>query len=195
MELTLTRQPTHPPDTPERLIVNDRQPVSADISAIFDAFFTRVYNYIRYRVQDARVADDLTAVVFEKVVMHLASYQPERAPLETWLFAIVRHVVVDYLRAQRRRRWLPIDLLRHHPDQTPAPENTLINRETTDELLRTVAGLPDRERELIALRFGATMTNRQIAALTGLTESNVGVILHRALRKLRRQLEPDTYHD
>jgi len=72
------------------------------------------------------------------------------------------------------------------------PEEVVIRREARQELVRALGFLDDRERDLVALKFSALMTNRDIAGVTGLTESNVGVILFRALRKLRAVLPAST---
>jgi RNA polymerase sigma factor (sigma-70 family) len=181
MEFTLSRDDAHIADAAQTSDL-------PDIAAIYDRYFTQVYNYLRYRVEDAKTADDLTAQVFERVVQHRQRYQPEKAAFNTWLFAIARHVVSDHYRTQRRRRWLPLDVLRQQPSDTPALEKTMIANETNRYLLAEVAKLADRERELIAQRFGAGLTNRQIATMLNLTESNVGVILHRTLRHLKTRL-------
>lgn len=157
-------------------------------AALYDHFFARVYNYARYRVHDAQTADDLTAQIFERVLRYLASYNPQQGPFGAWLFAIARSVVSNYHRSQNRWRWLAWDRLREHPSETAHPEDALEQRDQQARLLQAVATLDQRERDLIALRFGSGLTNRQIADLTGLGDSNVGVILHRALRKLRHQL-------
>ncbi len=52
---------------------------------IYNHYFPRVYNYVRYRVQDAGAADDVTAQVFEKALVGLGRYQPQRGPLVAWL--------------------------------------------------------------------------------------------------------------
>jgi DNA-directed RNA polymerase specialized sigma24 family protein len=65
---------------------------------------------------------------------------------------------------------------------------SVIRNETRAELLAAVPRLEDRERDLIALKFAAGLTNRRIAEITGLSESNVGVILYRAVRRLRAEL-------
>lgn len=76
----------------------------AAFAAIYDHYFPRVYNYVRYRVRDTETADDVTAQVFERALVCIGSYRPERAPFAAWLFAIVRNAVNDYLRAQKRQR-------------------------------------------------------------------------------------------
>ena len=160
----------------------------ATFAAIYDHYFSRVYNYVRYRVQDAETADDITAQVFERALASLSGYRPQRAPFAAWLFAIARNAVNDHLRAQKRRRWLSPAVLRDRAGAEPQPEDVVIHHETRDELLAAVARLSDRERDLIALKFAAGLTNRRIAKLTGLSESNVGVILYRAVCRLRAAL-------
>ena len=157
----------------------------AAFTAIYDHYFPRVYNYVRFRVGDAATADDLTALVFERLLIHLGRYRPERSPFAGWLFAIARNAINDHLRAQRRRRWLSLEALRGRADPQPPVEATIIDGEIRTELLAAVALLGDRERDLIALKFAAGLTNRRIAQLTGLSESNVGVILYRTVRRLR----------
>jgi RNA polymerase sigma-70 factor (ECF subfamily) len=158
-------------------------------AAIYDHYFPKIYNYARYRVQDAQTADDLTAQIFERALRELSSYQPERAPFGAWLFGIARHAIEDHYRAQKRRRWLSLDLLSGHASSDPPPEEIAAERETHDRLLQALAELTDRERDVIALKFAAGLTNRQIAGVTSLGESHVGVILHRAARRLKQLLE------
>lgn len=167
----------------------------AAFAALYDHYFPRVYNYVRYRVIDAPTADDLTAQIFERALADLASYRLERAPFGAWLFGIARHVIGDHFRAQHRHRWLPFEILRHHPSADPPPEQVAAINELHERLLNAVATLKDRDRDLIALKFGGDLTNREIARLTGLSESHVGVTLYRALRQLRVALDGDQDND
>jgi len=160
----------------------------AAFAAIYDYYFPRVYNYVRYRVQDAEAADDITSQVFEHALVNIRRYRSERAPLAVWLFAIARNAVNDYLRAQWRRRWLSLDALRDWPSSDPQPEEIADHNETRSRLLLAVAHLTERERDILGLKFGAGLTNRNIGELVGLSESNVGVILYRAVRRLRAEL-------
>ena len=172
----------------ERALVARATAEPAAFAAIYDHYFPRVYNYVRYRVGDAEMADDLTAQVFERALASIGRYRLKRGPFAAWLFAIARNAVSDYLRAQRRRCWLSLEVLRDRASTEPQPEEVAIRDETRAELLAAVARLSDRERDLIALKFAAGLTNRRIAKLTGLSESNVGVILYRAMRRLRAEL-------
>jgi RNA polymerase sigma factor (sigma-70 family) len=160
----------------------------AAFSAIYDHYFPRVYNYVRYRVQDAEAADELTAEVFEAIWGKFGSYRPERAPFAAWLFAIARNAINDHLRALSRHPWLSLETLRDKPSLEPQPEQVAIHHETRAELLAALARLSERERDFIALKFAAGLTNRSIAQLTGQSEDNVGVILYRAMRRLQAEL-------
>ncbi len=165
----------------------------AAFATLYDYYFPRIYNYVRYRVIDAPTADDLTAQIFERALADLPSYRQDRAPFGAWLFGIARHVIGDHFRA--RRRWLPFEALRQRASPDPPPEQVTAVNESHERLLNAVAALKDRDRDLIALKFGGDLTNREIARLTGLSESHVGVIVHRALRRLRVVLEEDQDHE
>jgi RNA polymerase sigma-70 factor (ECF subfamily) len=130
------------------------------------------------------VAEDLTATTFEKAWRGRAQYQHEQSAVSTWLFTIARNVATDYLRG--RRADVPLDDLREHSaDDNPADAIEL--RDEFAQLSILLAQLPARERELIALKYGADLTNRAIATVMKLSESNVGTILHRTLAELRVQ--------
>jgi RNA polymerase sigma factor (sigma-70 family) len=165
---------------------------SADFLRLYDEYFPRVYNYIRYRCANlgdgVATADDLTAATFERALTHLADFDPRRAPFGAWLFAIARNLVNSHLETERRRGCLPLEDCDHHPDGAVMPEEHLIRQETQAELLAALTHLDERERDLLSLKFAARFTNRRIAEIVGLSEANVGVIIYRALQKLRRTL-------
>jgi RNA polymerase sigma-70 factor, ECF subfamily len=156
---------------------------------LYDEYFPRVYNYVRYRCGDAATADDLAAQTFERALDRLKQYDPQRAPFGAWLFAIARNVVNNYLRAETRRDWLPLEACDRQPDRGITPEESLIQVETQAELLAALVVLSDRERDLLSLKFAARLTNRRIGQITGLSEANVAVILYRALHRLRIALD------
>ena len=109
--------------------------------------------------------------------------------MQAWLFAIARNAVNDHFRSQKRRSWLPLDWFSQLADPSPKTEDSLAKDETSRGLLEALDGLDGREREVIALKFGAVMTNRAITEQLGLGESHVAVILHRSVKKLQAALE------
>lgn len=158
---------------------------------IYDRYFVRIYNYIRYRVLERGAADDLVSAVFEKALNKYASFDPAIAPLEAWLFAIARNTLNDHFRRRKVRGWLSIDGHEERLASAESVERTAERGEENALLLAAMRGLSEQERELIAMKFSLDLTNREIAARTGLGESNVGVTLFRAMRKLKAALGPE----
>jgi len=166
----------------------NRRQTRPDAGEMLDQFRARIYKYLRYRGLDVDEANDLTSAVFERAVRKLDRYDPARGAPNTWLFAIARNMLNSHWRAAARHKTLPLEAVEEQLAFDPPPEEVVVGRETRRELIEALGSLDDRERDLIALKFSALITNREIASLTGLTESHVGVILFRALRKLRALL-------
>lgn len=160
-----------------------------DFAGLYDRYFSRVYNYARYRVGDAASADDAVSRVFEKALDRLPSYDPARGAVDAWLFAIARSVVADHFRGARPPG-PPLETV-ELPVREPEFLDALAGEESSRALLAAVGRLDERSRELLALKYGARMTNRAIAEQAGLTESHVGVLLHRAVKTLKALLEKD----
>jgi RNA polymerase sigma-70 factor (ECF subfamily) len=152
-----------------------------DWSAVYAEEMPRVFGYFRYRGFERATAEDLTSITFEKAWRARGRYRKDRAAVPTWLLAIARNVAIDHLR--RSRPVIPLEAASLRDDETP---ETAALREAQSRRLRALVGaLPERERELLALKYGAGATNRAIATITGLSESNVGTILHRTVGALR----------
>jgi RNA polymerase sigma-70 factor (ECF subfamily) len=152
---------------------------------LYDEYFSKVYNYARYRCGDAEAADDLTAQTFERALSRLEDYDPQRGPFGAWLFAIARNLVNNHLRTLQRSNCLSLDICEERPAPAASPEERLIQVESETELLAALSRLSERERDLLSLKFAAGLTNRRIAEVMALSEANVGVILYRALQHLR----------
>lgn len=163
--------------------------------AWYDEYFGRVYNYACYRCGDAVAADDLAALTFERALMHLEDYDARRGSFGAWLFKIARNVINNHLRNEARRNHLPLEWVGNQADQAASPEDCLIKGETQAEMLSALAQLSERERDLLSLKFAGRLTNRRIAEITGLSEANIGVILYRAVRRLRVILDVEENRD
>ena len=145
----------------------------------------RLYNYFRYRLGNESVAEELTSTVLEKAWTKRHRYRKDRAAFSTWLFAIAQNEVIAYLR--KRRITLPISMVEKVTSEST--ESIAEQAQDLGQLSRLLANLPEREREIVSLKFGADLNNREISVVTGLSESNVGTILSRVLQRLREQME------
>lgn len=160
----------------------------ADWDVLYADQLPRVYNYFRYRVGDGAVAEDLTSLTFEKAWVARHRYRRDLAAFSTWLMTIARNVATDHYR--RRREHVPLEAAAHVAGGEE-PHVAVERREDFDRLARLLGGLPERDRELVSLKYGAGLTNRAIARQLHLSETNVGSILHRAVQKLRAGWEPE----
>ena len=155
-----------------------------DWEAVYAEELPRVYNFFRYRVGDGMIAEDLTAATFEKAWRARELYRRDVAGFSTWLLTIARNVATDHFR--RPHLETSLDAARTHADEN-TPERWAEHEDDVRRLSTLLAQLPDRDRELLALKYGAGLANRAIAKMTGLTESNVGTILHRIIQHLRAE--------
>lgn len=153
-----------------------------DWDATYRDQLPRVYNYMRFRLGNDADAEELTSRTFEKAWRSRTQYRRDLAGFSTWLFTIAQNLAIDHLRAHRPH--LPLEAaLEVVSVETPHDE-----AERDSNLARLAAlmeRLCQRDQEVVALKYGADLSNREIARLTGLSESNVGTLLHRAVRELR----------
>ena len=142
----------------------------------------RIFNFFRYKLGDRATAEDLTSQTFEKAWRGRTGYRHDLGAFSTWLFTIARNVAIDHFR--RRRLEVPLED-GPEPPSGMTPEDAALRRSDSLRLSVLLQGLPEREQELVALKYGAELTNRAIAGITGLSETNVGTILHRTVLSLR----------
>jgi RNA polymerase sigma-70 factor (ECF subfamily) len=123
--------------------------------------------------------------VFEKALASLRQYDPRKGQVQTWLFAIAHNLAINCWKAETAHPITSLDDLDLLAPEEPPLEQELICIQDKQEILQAVRSLDSRSVDIIALKFGGGLTNGQIAGLVHLSESNVGVILFRALLKLR----------
>lgn len=152
----------------------------------FDALYREcardLYAYVRTLLGDDASAEDVTALAFERAYRRRSSFDARRGSERGWLFGIARNAALDELR--RRKRSAPI--IGELPDESaPAPDEVadLAIRRTT--VRAALAALAPRDRELVALKFHGGLSNAELAAVLGTSETNAGTRVHRAVMKLR----------
>ena len=139
----------------------------------------RVYAYVAYRLGPGPHAEDVTSEVFERALRYRASFDPKRGDPAAWLLGIARRAIADAAAEP-----VAPGSERH---AVAGPEEAAPARL---DVVAAVAQLEVRDRELVALRYGADLTARQIAELLELRVNTVEVALHRALARLRELLQP-----
>lgn len=157
--------------------------MSSDFARVYDEHVWRVYGFFAYRLRDRTAAEDLTQTTFERALCAWSRFDASRASEATWLLAIAGNLLIDHHRRDRSSQEEPIEeaLL------PPATEDTgALGLEP--EIAEALGLLEDRERTILALRYGGDLTGPEIADLLELSLANVQQITSRALRKLRVRL-------
>ena len=151
----------------------------------YNEYLEKVLRYIQYRVNDIQLAEDLTSAVFEKALTNFGKYSDKKASFATWIFTIARNVVIDHYRLSRKRQSVSLEEVAAQSSGEKSPEEELERKDERERLHMCLAELAEDEQEIVRLKFGAELNNRQIAKMLGQSESNVGTKLYRAIRKMR----------
>lgn len=147
----------------------------------------RLYNFIAYQVLDRQTAEDLTSRVCERALRHLDRYDPQRGSLDTWIYAIARNTLRNHFRSHARRpRHTSLEALPPFSANGTHPERRVEMMDTFKRVMGQLHHLPARQREAIALRFGGGLSNGEIAEVMGISANHAGVLLHRALTRLKK---------
>lgn len=153
-------------------------------AALYQRYLARVYRYLRSRCDSNDDAADLTQQVFLKASEALPRYRERGAPFSAWLFRIARNAAIDHDR--RRRATVPWDSLVEMPASDDV-EAGVLDREAHARLRVLLAELSSDERELLALRFAAGLSSREIAAVVSASEAAVKKRLTRMIQKLKER--------
>ena len=161
-------------------------PLSAGgFEALYRATVDDLYAYVATLLRDRGAAEEVVAATFERAYRRMGSFDGRRGSPRQWLFGIARHAALDELRRRRRAVALAAE-----PDARLAA----VDDDAADPVRRAtvraaLAALDARDRELVALKFFAGLDNAEIASVLGISESNAGTRLHRAVTKLREALD------
>ncbi|HVP04594.1 MAG TPA: sigma-70 family RNA polymerase sigma factor [Dehalococcoidia bacterium] len=172
----------------ERLLVDlARAGDEKALSELYLTYFPRVYRYILARTGNSHDAEDLAEEVFMRVLEAIERFQWREAPFSAWLFRIAHNAVISQRRKDTARGksgpltdGLPVD--------SAGPDELVENRLALNEVMEAAKRLPDAQRQVIALRFGAGLSVAETAQAMGKGEGNVKVIQHKAIAKLREMM-------
>src|SRR4051812_2638083 len=183
-------------DPPERRItdVNDAlaEPLTGPIAGLntsqgfeelYRNTFPRVYAYVASLLRDRSAAEDVTAQAFERAYRKRGGFSARRGSPEAWIFGIARNAALDELRKLKRRATLesePADVW------SPGPDEQAERSFQREEVRAALSTLEPRDRDLVALKFAGGLSNSEIGRVLGMSETNVGSRLHRAVEKLRK---------
>jgi RNA polymerase sigma-70 factor (ECF subfamily) len=165
------------------------KPISVEkkFEEVYKEQFPLIYNYIYYHIGNAMDAEDLTADVFVRAYKYWGSYSSGKGSQGEWLGGIARNIVKTYIRKKACKP--QINQLSEFIAADICIEDSYLRREELLQVLTQMNALPERQRELLSMKYFLRFTNREIAKATGMSESNVGVVLYRAIRKIQKNYQ------
>jgi RNA polymerase sigma-70 factor (ECF subfamily) len=157
-----------------------------DVEALYRSCADDLYAYARTVVRDPTLAEDVVAVAFERALARRGRFDDRRGSPRAWLFTIARNAAIDELRRGTKGATLTYDPV---DERQPDPAELVVQRDERAardaSVAAAIASLPGRDRELVALKFHAGLSNAEIARVLELSPTNVGSRLHRILTRLR----------
>lgn len=153
-----------------------------DFTGLFKSSFDDLFAYLASLLKDAAAAEEVTAQAFERAYSKRHRYRARRGSARAWLFGIARNTALVELRRRKRQAALadePVD------DRGEGTQHRAEDSLRWSVVRSALEGIPTREREIIVLKFGCDLSNREIANVVGKSESNVGTMLYRTMQKLR----------
>jgi RNA polymerase sigma factor (sigma-70 family) len=164
-------------------------PATATEAFDFDALYRDarddVFAYAATLMRDRAAAEDVTAMAFERAYKKRSRFNARRGSPRAWLFGIARNAALDELRRHKRAAQAQIP----GPIQQPGPDEAAELAAERDAVRAALSTLPAKDRELIALKYHADLSNAEIAEIIGVSATNAGTLLHRAMTKLREAVD------
>jgi RNA polymerase sigma-70 factor (ECF subfamily) len=172
---------------PLALMLQAKEGDEEAFSRLYTSYFSHVYRYIYFRVQDADAAEDLTQTVFLKVFERLPFFREiNREPLALF-FTVARNQVIDHWRKNKRIKVLAEDDgLAEIPDSAPGVEEKIARAGENKVLSLAIEALPAEQRDVLTLRFINELSYQEISGLLKKSEEAVRQIQCRALKNLRK---------
>ena len=155
---------------------------------LYSHYEKHIYRFVVLRVSSETVAEDITATIFRKALEGIENFRWQGVSFSSWLYRIARNSVIDYYRINSKRgnntSISDIDL----PSGEKGPEEIAIEKEFEEQIQELLDTLNPRDRKIVYMKFFEGYTNKTIAELLEITETNVGTILHRSIGKLREKI-------
>ena len=181
---TTTAAPTRDQTTVVRLIIRAEGGDFEAFGELYSIYLDRIYRYVFYQVKDRMTAEDITEEVFVKAWQAIGSCKGKEATFSAWLYRIAHNHMINTLR--KKQKITSIETKNLVDDSNPEIEiETALDHQ---ELLATIAGLPQNQKEVIILKFIEEMDNREISRVLGKREGAIRILQMRALTNLRQKL-------
>jgi RNA polymerase sigma-70 factor (ECF subfamily) len=174
----------------ERLLLERAREYDPEaLGEIYDGYSEKIYYYIYRYLGETRLAEDLTAQVFLKLLEAIKASQGPRTHLSAWLYRVAHNLVVDHFRRRPQAESLPLE-----EELVAAPEDVTVVMEkklAQQQLRAAISHLTVDQQQVIVLKFFEGLSNAEVGQVLGKTEGAVKSLQHRALNALHRIMEKE----
>jgi RNA polymerase sigma-70 factor (ECF subfamily) len=154
------------------------------ISAVYDRYFPEVYRFVRYRLDNDHVAEDISSDVFVRLLEAVKAGRAPQTSLKAWLLATASHIVTDHLRKEYRRP--ESELPETMPNGLPDPSIDFEKKERERRLKSAMSTLTEDQQDVLTLRFGQGYSLEETAGLMRKNINAIKQLQFRALAALNR---------
>ncbi len=164
-----------------------------ELKGVIDAYEKPLLGYVSRLLGDGSLfAEDIVQNTFLKLIRSWKDALAPSPALSSWLYRVARNEMIDFVRKEKRRRLLHAEHGGEIIGGQDAPNDPReLSGGVSDQALgaaEALQKLTERERELVILKVYEEKSYKEIADITGLSVSNVGFILHTAMKKLATML-------
>jgi len=152
-------------------------------AALYDRYVDRIYAYAQRETGDLPLAQDMVSATFEKALRSMNRYEWRGTSFGAWLYRIARN---EIMMVRRRQKWT-VPLLGEWTSPSRV-EQEVQARQERDDLTVAIDRLRPRDQEVLRLRYHEELTHDEIGEMLAISSKNVAVRLHRALKRLKREL-------
>lgn len=173
----------------ERQLVYEAKTDFSSFDRLYDYYFPKVYGFVYNKIQDHQKTEDLVSEVFVKILEALPKFEWKNVPFGAWIFRIVRNHLHDYYgKSAKDHTALAEDFDIQDDSRHNQPHTVAHLNEVEQVVVQELKKLNETERTVVEMKFFVGMKNKEIAGLLATKENNVGIILFRALKKLKGPL-------
>jgi RNA polymerase sigma-70 factor (ECF subfamily) len=160
----------------------------AAFGELYERYVKKIYAYVYFRTGNHHDAEDLTARVFHRALVHIETYVERGVPFQAWLYKIAHNLVANWHRDRNRRKVVPLDEFVAAGLRSEAPEDTTEAQEERERLVEAISRLPDERQQLLVLKFVDKLSNQEIGEVMDRSEGAIKSLYHRTLLALRDEL-------
>lgn len=155
---------------------------------LINHFWEVVFSFVFKKVKNYGVADEITVVVFTKVLAKLHLYD-ENFQFKTWVLTIAQNSIIDYWRKKSKEESVSRDLQDVKNEFASSPEELLISKQQQQQIIRTIDSLDSNYRKIVELRFFEEKSIKEIAQELDISVANAKVRIMRAKKILAELLK------